>query len=226
MKSVFRKFMALIFFFSILCTAGAAYAADRWVYMGKEEGMEGYYDTQTARYDRSGNAVTYWFRWTTDGKPSSLDYITVDLSTKEYSMPKYAVYQKYGNPKIYTNTAGYVSPVPPDSTIEKTVDAICDAYRVPHMYPNKEHRWTWIYSDDRKDIYLANDAYSVNGIDSKVTVWIKETYLSGWTGVFRCIVDLDGQTIEEHTKGVATVAVLPDTMEEAIYNKAKEMAGK
>lgn len=66
----------------------------------------------------------------------------------------------------------------------------------------------------------------MNGIDSKVTVWIKETYLSGWTGVFRCIVDLDGQTIEEHTKGVATVAVLPDTMEEAIYNKAKEMAGK
>lgn len=217
--------MGLIFLVSLLFTATTSYGADRWVYMGKEEGMEGYYDTRTAHYDPAGHTITYWFRWMRDGKPAILDYITVDLTSKEYSMPKYAVYQKSGNPRIYTNTAGPADPVPPDSIIEKTADAICDANGISTMYPDKEHRWTWIYSDDRKNVSLASDAFSVDRINAKVTVWIQEKDLSGWTGVFRCIVDLDNQTIEEHTKGVATVAVLPDTMEEAIYNKAKLVAG-
>ena len=111
MKSFIRTFMGLIFLISLLFTATTSYGADRWVYIGKEEGMEGYYDTQTAHYDPAGNTISYWFRWMSNGKPYALNYITVDLASKEYRIPKYAVYQKYGNPKIYTNTAKYVQPV-------------------------------------------------------------------------------------------------------------------
>lgn len=226
MKSFIRTFMGLMFLISLLFTAGTSYAADRWVYIGKEEGMEGYYDTRTAHYDPAGNTVTYWFRWMRDGKPAILNYITVDLASREYSMPKYFVYQKYGDPKMFTDTAKYKSPVPPDSRMEDIADKICDQYRIPHMYPGRAHRWIWFYADSEKDLYMANDAYTIDNDGSRIKVWIKEKFLNGGSDVYKCIVDFNNDmVVVEHYKGPRNVPVLPDTPEEAIYNKAKEMVG-
>lgn len=217
----------VLFLFLMTCTVFASEIDSRWVYVGKDNRDVMYYDRQTAQYNPDTHSITIWRKVISDGKPLCIGQYHIFLDRREYQGIKHAIYDKNtGERRIIKQSQYPMEKIAPDSDIEKAADDVCDQYGISHMSSNAADRWNWIYSSATQTCMYAKDFITIDRVNKTVEIWVRATNLNGFT--FRPVLytcHIDDQTVDyAGYKGIAKgLDIFPETIEEAVWNKAKEL---
>ena len=221
MSRICSYFLALI----IMLLATTVMAADnRWVCI-EDDGIGQYYlDSKTTSYDSAANTVKFWVKYEQNSRIVNMDYYLVDISNTKYGILRSAFYQN----KTYPEIKNYENVVPrnliwPDDILEKAANIVCDNNNVKHMYPGGADRWHWLYSTEQCTYNYAPGMVFVDKEKRTVIMWTQSVYPEhGVGGVTRWVCDFNENMVEyTNSRGVYKQYVLPDTLEEAVWEKAE-----
>lgn len=213
-----------IFALIILLSTPTVIAADnRWVCIKDDSIGQFYLDSKTASYDSTTNTAKFWLKYEENTKVINMNYYLIDISNAKYGILRSAFYQNKTYPEIknYNNVVAKYQ-IWPDDTLEQATNIICDNNNVKHMYSDNGNRWHWLYSTERCTYNYAPALVNVDKEKRTVLIWTQSVFPEqGIGGITQWICNLDENMIEyTNSRGVYKQYVLPDTLEEAVWEKA------
>lgn len=216
MKRVICVCLMMMFMF-----ATVSFAADgRWIPID-EDGL--YVDSKTATYDADTNSIYFWTKYEQNSELINMDYHHVELNAAKECIVKGAFYQNQLYPKVRVYDDNPNVDIWPDDAMEKAANIVCDMYGIAHMYPDTANRWKWLYSTNKRTTNYAPSMVRVDKGKNTVIVWTQGVLPDGtYTPSTKCTCYFDDNTIEYiNSRGVLKQYVLPDTLEEAIFDVAR-----
>lgn len=208
--------IAIVFVFS---TKNAYALEARWDKIYETEYGVTYVDVQTIMQD--GRNVFFWVR---DNNKKNSDYYLkkyyIVTDTKMLYQVNEIKYMNDGPHNIPVNP-GAANPrykICPDSNEENIVNHVLRKVGLPKLYP--QNTWKWFHSTDKTSYYIASRACYINDV-RKFVAWVKTTSLSGYTTVRPYIIDIEKSKIRT-TYGDYQM-IIPDTIQERVFNAAKEL---
>lgn len=223
-------FIAILLLFLSASSAFAEEGTSRWVYLGHEEDFDIYYDRQTVTYNPDTHTIMMWERQVSNKDIIYLNQYYIFLDTHKYQFVKRAIYNsRTGSKDVRKYPQAQLQWIFPESDIEKIADYICDQYGASHMFPNRTNRWMWLFSSDRQTYMYATDYIIIDKDNNTVGLWIRYSTPQGFISspsLYTCHIDT--QTIDYlGGRGISKgMDIFPDTFEESVWNKAKEIYDK
>lgn len=227
------KKILMVLLLSVLFLSSTADAEDsnrwEWVLSNKLDSI--YIDTQSIEYDKDNNYVEYWTKFVEENGDELLVQYALDLKHKGYAVLYSARksngvikdYRLYRDPDPYFHIIS-ISTTPLETT-EKHVNAVMSHLGLPPIWGNTPHKWKWVKSTDKESLYICTDAYQLLP-DNKMLFFVKSVLVSSYGTLTRAktyIADFSGKRIY-YVEGARPFNVLiPDSLEEAIYNAAIEL---
>lgn len=194
----------------------------KWYYSTAVDSM--YYDTQTLKYDEPNQAVKVWVK-TEDlkGQKTSERLILISYRDKtETSLQNY--FFKNGYPHLYNMGKINTNVIYPDSTIESLANKVGAYFNLKPIYPGGPNRWKWVYSTSTYTLSIATDCERYDPESNTHMIWIKSTTLKGSYYIDTYYCNFSDETIRRAYG--KPKPVVPDTIDEYIYNAAKELFEK
>lgn len=202
------------------------YADDsRWVWVDSDSTRSVYIDKQTIDWDESANAITFWSKTTTlsgeewlSQRKVSLDYKMIGSLAFESNSPDAGRERKTFSPVKYY-------PIWIDSTTEKEVNAVCDELHLASIWGTKTHNWKWIKSTSKDNYFICTDAFCYYGQDV-YGVFAKRTWEGSrghMIGKELYFINFNTRRIKRYDSPAAAYVIVPDSVEEAIFNEAKKI---
>lgn len=205
----------------IITVISSTVSAENLRWKPLDDNLDTYWDMQTAKYNSNNNTITFWIKEMDDDKLFSMEQCIVDLKSCKYATICLVMYEN-GTPTV--RTYEYVKPLKeicPDGVIEKISNQVCDLYHLKHMHKD-EDRWRYLYDDGKYIIYYAPEWISVNNRDMTVMLWVHKVSKDGTESIpYKWICNFKNNVIEYMGAQFPIKRyVVPDTLEEVIWNKA------
>lgn len=217
-----KLFMALLSLLTLLvCLTASADNGQgerwKWYYSGSRVGF--YYDINTLSYDSNTNVADVWTKAVDiNGNTLFMDHLNLNYMKKTYSSLTSVIYQN-GVPKQKNHYPPLSNNIDPELSIEFLANRIADYYHIPHMYKGGPNRWKKIYTQGPADYYIATDCLVLTNTPGLYKCWVK--IISGYnkesSDIICYLCNFNNHTI---TTGGGFRTVIPDSLDEAIYNGA------
>lgn len=218
----------------LLSAFTSVYAAEdsRWVPLYNDYNkVYAYYDHKTPEYDKKTGNITYWVK-SDEGKDVVL-LTKYEANVKDKTLKK-LYYVKLGPGEKHWEGIPYPANlkhiIGPDTFDEVAINLACDDLGLKPILGVKEHKWLFLKSTQssigpQKD-YICVDTYKYDKEHKIVSVHCKAVWNNDPQKRFfyEAKVNLTTQVIDCGILGKRLAA--PDTVDEAIYNAAKEMVAK
>jgi len=218
-----KKIGTLVFLCLMWTVIGFAAESGRWQWVDSTAHYTYYLDTETIGYDAAFQHATYWQKVIGLGAPEgtyNLYHIEINFVNKTGRSNEYATVKNGQVVRQHTinNTYYYIHP---NSVKEKEANILASKFGLDSIYPQGEARWQWVKSTDKMSLYVLRDA--VTGDGEYCYIWAKWQPIDGnpWTTRYACsLTSREMGYKSSPTYKVRMKQILPDTMEEAIYNAA------
>lgn len=210
-----------------------------------------YYDSQSLEYMPNLQVVKVWTKDISQDDNDSyiLTQLWIDYSKKTWYRVRWGSYPNTRNFMAHFSFPTIFS-IGPDLRYEKLANIIADRFHLPHLYPVGfgQHQWKKIYSTNGKSFYLCMDTWESHLESNRCIVWIKKYYKPGRYYIDDYCADFttdqvgirmkkwkNNKLIEDFpntmTRDMMQITyyyedwkdVLPESLEEAIYNGAREL---
>lgn len=229
-----KKILLTLLLLLAACTSVYAAEDSRWVPLyNNHNKVYAYYDHKTPEYDKKTGNITLWVKREDSDNVVWLTKYQANINDKSY-IEIYGVTlgpgEKHREGALF-NPEEYKYSVIPDSSFEKIVNLACDDLRLKPFLGVKNHKWLFL----KEAIcllkpckhYICEDTYKYDKKHQIVSVHCKAVPNDNplIRTSYEAKVNLTTREINYSSLYGKRIAA-PDTLDEAIYNAAKEMVNK
>ena len=202
-----------------MSTCSYAEENDRWLWVSSNAYFSVYVDKNTVQAADEGNSLVYWRKEKWLAGFTSITKVRINRGNQTYAelYTKSQASGAYPREHVFSNP--HYLDIYPDSLDEKEANAVCHLLKLPTIYGVQAHSWKWIYSTDTTSYYICTDVYKYDSSKGAFKVYYKSKGPRGTNCTFS-EVDLTNHVIYTGNK---KRIIVPDSLEEAIYNGAKEI---
>ena len=220
LKKLFMALLSLLTLLVCLTASADNGQGERWKWFYSSSRLSFYYDLDTLSYDSTTNVADVRIKEVDlNDNIFKMTHLNFDYTGKTFSLLTTVSYDK-GIPRQKNHSPALTSNVGPYIVLETLSNRIADHYHLPHMYKGGPDRWKKIYTRGTSDFYIATDCLVKLSTPGICKFWVKEIsgYNKDYTRIFLYMCDFNFKTIISDNSPYRSV--IPDTLDEAIYNSA------
>lgn len=218
-----KKILAVLLLLLIWTLPVMAQEEGKWQRLTTPSQYSYYLDLNSIEYDARLRQVSFWQKVVYPNSVAgsySLYRVDINFKDKTSRASAYAFIKNNQTVEQHTMKNAY-SYITPDSTREVEANVLAEKFGLAKIYPQDAGRWRWIKATDKNSLYVLSKAVSSD--KENCYIWVKYVPVKGnpWRMRYAC-------SLTQRALGFKTYPlyktkmkqVLPDTLEEAIYNAA------